>query len=118
MPETEHVAVAAEVPSPGSPAPEPGGGTAAPHDEGRASKPRSGFARQKIKLQRVTELYENTLCDYERLLADHHNLERDYAKLEAAFNEVADLNTALAGELRQLKQQRPPVRYGAGLMGM
>ena len=83
---------------------------------GTPTRPRSGFARQKLKVQRLTELYENVLCDYERLLADHHNLERDYAKLEAAFDEVAGLNTALAGELRQLKQR--PVRYGASLMGL
>ena len=118
MAETEHVVVAAEVPPPCSTAPQEGGGTATPSDEVQANKPRSGFARQKIKLQRLTELYENTLCDYEQLLADHHNLESDYTKLESAFNEVARLNADLAGELRQLKQQRPPVRYGAGLMGM
>ena len=99
--------VTGNTPPPEVPKPE-GGGT--------STKPRSGFARQKLKVQRLTELYENVLCDYERLLADHHNLERDYAKLEAAFDEVAGLNTALAGELRQLKQR--PVRYGASLMGL
>jgi hypothetical protein len=87
---------------------------------GTPVKPRSGFQRQKIKIQRLTELYENALCDYEALLADHDKLERDYAKLEVAFSEVTELNAALAGELRQLKQQRPsPVRYGTtNLMGM
>jgi len=117
MSETEHVAVATEGPPPGSPAPEPGGGTATPPDEGQASKPRSGFARQKIKLQRLTELYENTLCDYENLLADYHKLEQKYRVLEDAFSEVIQLNASLAGELRQLKQQRP-VRYGSNLMGL
>jgi hypothetical protein len=86
---------------------------------GTPTKPRSGFARQKLKVKRLTELYENLLNDYEGLLADHDKLGRDYRALEAAFNEVTDLNTALASELRQLKQQRPaPVRYGMGLMGV
>ena len=115
MSETEPFAVAAEVPAPNPPVSSEGGGTAAPDTP---AKPRSGFARQKLKVARLTELYENVLCDYERLLADHHNLERDYAKLESAFNEVAELNTALAGELQRMKAQHRPVRYGMGLMGV
>jgi hypothetical protein len=70
-------------------------------------------------LQEVEESHENLLTDYEGLLADHERLERDYAKLENAFNEITELNTALAGELRQLKQHRPnPVRYGTLMGGM
>ena len=95
-------------------------------DAGTPAKPRSGFQRQKLKVKalerRVKELEdnsENLLSDYEGLLTDHERLERDYAKLESAFNEVAQLNADLAGELRQLKQQRPaPVRYGSNLMGL
>ena len=56
---------------------------------------------------------------YDGLYSDFEKLERDYAKLELAFNEITELNTALAGELRQLKQHRPnPVRYGALMGGM
>jgi hypothetical protein len=118
MSETEPLAVATEVPPPCSPTPSEGGGTEA-SDQLQANKPRSGFARQKLKVKRLTELYENLLNDYEGLLADHDKLGQDYHALEAAFNEVTDLNTALASELRQLKQQRPaPARYGMGLMGV
>jgi hypothetical protein len=94
---------------------------------GTPTKPRSGFARQKLKVKRLTELYENLLNDYEGLLADHDRLQAEHnktlldcAKLEVAFSEVTELNAALAGELRQLKQQHPaPVRYGTtNLMGM
>jgi hypothetical protein len=116
MSETEGFTVAAEVPPPCSSTPHEGGGTTALSDA--PTKPRSGFQRQKIKIQRLTELYENALCDYERLLANHDRLEHDYTKLESAFNEVARLNADLAAELRQLKQHRPaPVRYGS-LMGL
>jgi hypothetical protein len=102
--------------------PAEGGGT--PSDE--PQKPRSGFQRQKLKIARLTELYENMRDDYEGLLADHDRLQAEHnktlldcAKLEVAFNEVTELNAALAGELRQLKQRRPvPVRYGMGLMGV
>jgi hypothetical protein len=82
----------------------------------------------KLKVQRLTELYENLLNDYEGLLADHDRLQAEHnktlldcAKLEVAFNEVTELNTELAAELQRLKsQQRPaPVRYGTtNLMGM
>jgi hypothetical protein len=75
----------------------------------------------KVKIARLTELYENMRNDYEAVCTDHDRLLADYGRLEAAFREITELNTALAGELRQLKtQQRPtPVRYGAtNLMGM
>jgi hypothetical protein len=79
----------------------------------------------KIKVARLTEIYSNLQDDYEALLADHDKLQQEHnktlldcARLEVAFNEVAELNTVLAGELRQLKQQHPPVRYGASLMGL
>jgi DNA repair exonuclease SbcCD ATPase subunit len=86
-------------------------------------KARSGFQRQKLKVEalkgRIQELesdHENLMTDYEGLLSDHERLERDYAKLELAFEEITELNSELASELRQLKQQRPPIRYGS-LMG-
>jgi hypothetical protein len=99
-------------------APAEGGGT--------PTKPRSGFARQKLKIQRLTELYENLLNDYEALLADHDRLQAEHdktlldcARLEVAFGEVTELNAELAAELQRAKSQpRPsPVRYG-NLMGM
>jgi hypothetical protein len=102
------LAIAGDVPSSGTD-PIAGGGT--------PEKPRSGFQRQKIKIQRLTELYENALGDYERLLADHDRLEQNCRSLEAAFDEIEKLNASLADELRKIKQQRPaPVRYGT-LMG-
>jgi hypothetical protein len=92
---------------------------------GTPTKHRSGFARQKAKVKYLTELYQTLLNDYEGLLAYHDRLRAEHdkavldcTKLEVAFNEVTELNAALAGELRQLKQQRPPVRYGASLMGV
>jgi hypothetical protein len=125
MSETEPFAVASEVPSPNPPASSEGDGTVPQEPQ---TKPRSGFARQKLKVEalkrRVQELEdsnETILTDYEGLLSDHDKLERDYSALEAGFNELTQLNEALAGELRKLKsQQRPgPVRYGASnLMGM
>jgi hypothetical protein len=123
MSETEELAVATEVPPPCSTASQDGGGTEVLEPP---SKPRSGFGRMKIKVARLTELYENMRSDYETLLADHfalrqshEKLEGDYTTLESAFSEIAHLNATLAGELRQLKQQRPAsVRYGVGLMGM
>jgi chromosome segregation ATPase len=124
MSETEAFAAAAEVPPSGPPAPETGGGTA---PEPPASKPRSGFARQKLKVEalkrRIQELegdHETLLTDYEGLLADHDRLEQDYRALEAGFNELSQLNETLADELRKLKshQQRPPIRYGSLMGGM
>jgi hypothetical protein len=86
---------------------------------GTPTKPRSGFQRQKLRIARLTELYENLQNDYDQLLADHDKLGRDYVQLESAFAEVTSLNAELAAELRQTKQQRPaPVRYGSNLMGM
>ena len=115
MSETEAFATAAEVP-PSGPAPETGGGTA---PEPPPSKPRSGFGRMKIKVARLTELYENMRNDYEAVCVEHDRLLADYAKLELAFNEITELNTELASELRQLKQHRPnPVRYGTLMGGM
>jgi uncharacterized membrane-anchored protein len=88
-------------------------------DGGATSKPRSGFARLKIKCARLTELYENLLADHDQLLAEHHRLEdshdrleQDYRVLEDGFGEVTKLNADLAAELRQTKQQRLPVRFG------
>jgi DNA repair exonuclease SbcCD ATPase subunit len=123
MSENEQVAVASEVPSPSPPVPLERDGTSLPDTPPK--KARSGFERQKRKVEalvrRIQELegdHENLLTDYEGLFSDHERLERDYAKLELAFNEITELNTELASELRQLKQRRPePVRYG-GLMGM
>ena len=72
----------------------------------------------KVKMARLTEVYQNLLDDHDQLLSDYHRIESDYAKLEAAFAEITELNTELASELRQLKQRRPePIRYG-NLMGM
>jgi hypothetical protein len=103
--------VTGNTPPPEVPKPE-GGGT--------STKPRSGFARQKLKVQRLTELYQNLLNDHDQLLSDYHRIESDYLALEAAFDEINQLNATLADELRRLKsQQRPaPVRYGMGLMGV
>jgi hypothetical protein len=117
MSETEPFATASEVPPPCSTAPHEGGGTAA--SELPVSKPRSGFARQKLKVKALERRVHELEDSYDGLFADFEKLERDYIKLEHAFNEVTELNTALAGELRQLKsQQRPgPVRYGS-LMGV
>jgi hypothetical protein len=72
----------------------------------------------KAKVARLTELYENMRNDYEAVCADYDRLEHDYSKLESAFAEVTELNASLADELRKLKQQCQPVRYGANLMGV
>jgi hypothetical protein len=120
--ENEALSVVEEVSPPGPPVPEERGGTP-PAPEPQA-KPRSGFGRMKVKIARLTELYENMRNDYEavciefdRLQAEHDKTLLDCAKLEVAFDEVTELNAELAGELRQLKQHRNPVRYGA-LMGV
>jgi hypothetical protein len=79
----------------------------------------SGFARQKVKVARLTELYQNLLNEHDQLLSDYHRIESDYATLEAGFDELSRLNETLAEELKKLKsQQRGPVRYGTtDLMG-
>jgi hypothetical protein len=73
-------------------------------------------------VQRIQELegdHENLQDDYEALLSDHDRLLADFAKLDLAFNEITELNTELAAELRQLKQRRgEPVRYGSLMGGM
>jgi hypothetical protein len=65
---------------------------------GTGSKPRSGFARQKIKIERLTAVYENLQLDHEQLQADHERLqathdklEVEYRQLEAAFAEITQL---------------------------
>jgi hypothetical protein len=94
-----------------------------PHDDGQlssgtapaaagteardSSKPRSGFARQKIKIQRLTDLYENLLIDHEALRDDHDKLLRDFHELDDAFNEVTRLNAELSAELRQARHRHP-----------
>jgi DNA repair exonuclease SbcCD ATPase subunit len=123
MSETEAFAIASEVPSPNPHASSEGDGTV-PSDT--PPKARSGFQRQKLKVealkrrvQELEETHENLLTDYEALLSDHERLERDYAKLELAFNEITELNSELAGELRQIKERRSnPVRYGTLMGGM
>ena len=105
---------------------QPAGGTiptdtppTAPPAETSPGKPRSGFARQKIKIQRLTDLYENLRFDHEALRDDHDKLLRDSHELDDAFNEVTRLNSELAAELRQARHptQHQPVRFG-DLMGM
>ena len=89
-------------------------GSAVSHEPAGLSpaKPRSGFARQKIKIAALERRIQ-------QLQDAYGQLERDYVQLESAFAEIAQLNASLAGELQQLKQQRSaPVRYGANLMGM
>jgi hypothetical protein len=124
MSETEAFATAAEVPPAGPVASEPGGGTA---PEPQVNKPRSGFARMKVKVARLTELYENVRNDYEAVCADFDRLQAEHdktllkcAKLEAANSELDELNAGLAADLQRAKS-RPrtgPVRYGiTGLMG-
>jgi hypothetical protein len=115
MSENDPVAIAAEVPPSDPPALSEDGGTA-PSDT--PPKARSGFQRQKLKVEALKRRVQELEDSYDGLFADFEKLERDYIKLEAAFNEITELNTALAGELRQLKQQSPPIRYGANLMGM
>jgi DNA repair exonuclease SbcCD ATPase subunit len=117
--EVQATAPLAGVVSPPEVPPEKGGGT--------PTKPRSGFARMKMKvealkrrLQELEDSHETLQDDYEAVSIEHDRLLADFAKLESAFAEVTDLNAALANELQQLKQ-RPsgPVRYGASnLMGV
>jgi hypothetical protein len=84
-------------------------------------KPRSGFARQKLKIERLTAVYENLLIDHEALRDEHDKLLRDLHALDDAFNEVTRLNAELSAELRQARHRQPtqhqPVRFG-DLMGM
>jgi hypothetical protein len=81
-------------------------------------RPRSGFARQKIKIQRLSDLYDRLLADHEELLLSYSKLEAEYHQLEEAFNEITALNESLARDLRQAQHHRPaPVRFG-DLMGM
>jgi hypothetical protein len=93
---------------------------ATPPAESHADKPRSGFARQKIKIQRLTDLYENLQIDHEALRDEHDKLLRDFHELDDAFNEVTRLNAELSAELRQARHRHPaqhqPVRFG-DLMG-
>jgi hypothetical protein len=117
MSETEPFAVAEVSPS-DPPALSEDGGTSPPDTPPKA---RSGFQRQKLKIKALERRVHELEDSYDGLFSDFEKLERDYIKLEYAFNEITELNTALAGELRQLKsQQRPgPVRYGTtNLMGM
>jgi hypothetical protein len=85
-----------------------------------ADRPRSGFQRQKIKLQRLTDLYANLQIDPEALRDEHDKLLRDFHELDDAFNEVTRLNAELSAELRQARHRHPaqyrPVRFG-DLMG-
>jgi hypothetical protein len=116
MAENEGLAVAAEVPPSDPPALSEVGGTSPPDTP---VKHRSGFSRQKAKVEALTRRVQELEDSYDGLFSDFERLERDYAKLESAFNEITELNTSLAGELRQLKQRRPePVRYGSNLMGI
>ena len=93
---------------------------ATPPAESHAGKPRSGFARQKLKLQRLTDLYEHLLADHEALRDEHDKLLRDFHELDDAFSEVTRLNAELSAELRQARHRHPtqhqPVRFG-DLMG-
>jgi hypothetical protein len=93
----------------------------APPAEASPDKPRSGFQRQKIKIQRLTDLYQNLQLDHEALRDEHDKLLRDFHELDDAFNEVTQLNAELAAELRQARHrqptQHPPVRFG-DLMGL
>jgi hypothetical protein len=93
---------------------------ATPSVEATPVKPRSGFARQKLKIQRLTDLYDNLLLDHEQLLLSYNKLEAEYHQLEDAFNEITALNSSLAGELREARQHRPTfgsTSFGS-LMGM
>jgi hypothetical protein len=115
MSETDGFAVASEVPPPDPPVANEGGGTAPQEPQ---TKPRSGFQRQKLKVEALKRRVQELEDSYDGLYSDFEKLEHDYTKLESAFNEVTSLNATLAGELQQLKRQRPPVRYGANLMGL
>jgi hypothetical protein len=72
----------------------PEGASAAPAVEGtearEPSKPRSGFARQKITLQRLTDLYENLLIDHEQLQDTHERLQGAHDKLEAEYHQLEE----------------------------
>jgi hypothetical protein len=95
--------------------------TAAPPAEATPSKPRSGFARQKLKLARLTALYDRLLADHEELLLSYSKLEQDYRALDEAFNEITSLNASLAADLRQVQHHRPaspPTPTISSLMGM
>ena len=78
MSETEPFATASEVPPPCSTAPHEGGGTAA--SELPVSKPRSGFARQKLKVKALERRVHELEDSYDGLFADFEKLERDYIK--------------------------------------
>jgi hypothetical protein len=93
------------------------------------AKPRSGFARQKLRIVRLTndlEVLQNEYwqlqADHERLQGSHDRLEAEYRQIEAAFAEITQLNAALSAELRQVKQHRPATTFGSpglgSLMGM
>jgi hypothetical protein len=81
------------------------------------SRPRSGFARQKIKIARLTNDLEVLQAEYWRLQDSHGKLEQDYCALEAAFNEITTLNASLSAELRQAKH-RPSPGFSNLMMGM
>jgi hypothetical protein len=57
-------------------------------------RPRSGYARAKIKLDRT---YQGNAA----LEADNAQLQSDYVELERAFTELKSLNASLADDLRR-----------------
>jgi hypothetical protein len=102
----------------------PDGAPATPLSGGTESRPRSGFARQKIKIARLTNdleilqsEYWRLQDDHERLRISHDKIEADYSQLEVAFAEITQLNSTLSAELRQVKQHRPSPAFGS-LMGI
>jgi hypothetical protein len=72
-------------------------------------KPRSGYARMRLRFHGLVEVYEHLQADYDRL-------RQDYAALEAAFSELKELNASLVDDLRPLRLRAgPPISHPMGV---
>jgi hypothetical protein len=94
-----------------SPEPAPTGSTPSPVGAGTPERKnfKSGYAREVARRKRL-------LAEIDDLKLENAQLRQELAELETAFQEVAKLNSDLAGDLRQALQ-RAPVPSFAGLMG-
>jgi chromosome segregation ATPase len=76
----------------------------------RTDKPRSGYARQKLRMQRL-------FAQLDDLKLENARLREELSTFEEVFREVKRLNETLAADLRQAKQRPSTPTFANVLMG-